>query len=157
MFADLAGAQAHRGHHQQVPAVPDFLRGDPLRLGQVLVNLVNNAIKFTERGEVEVAITLTSQHPMRVCFSVRDTGIGIAPEKQAQLFQPFTQLEAGNTRKYGGSGLAQHLPAPGGLMGGEITAEQTRGGLHLPVRDPHLPGGVRGLRAPGLLRSPAPS
>ena len=119
MFADLAERKHIEVIINKSPAVPDFLRGDPLRLGQVLVNLVNNAIKFTERGEVEVAITLTSQHPMRVCFSVRDTGIGIAPEKQAQLFQPFTQLEAGNTRKYGGSGLGLNISQRlVGLMGG---------------------------------------
>ncbi|MGL5976879.1 MAG: response regulator, partial [Aeromonas sobria] len=107
---------------------PVFLRGDPLRLGQVLVNLVNNAIKFTERGEVEVSIQLVNAHPMRVSFSVRDTGIGIAEEKQTQLFQAFTQLEAGNTRKYGGSGLglniSQRLVE---LMGGKITVQSKSG------------------------------
>ncbi|WP_454010699.1 histidine kinase dimerization/phospho-acceptor domain-containing protein, partial [Aeromonas sp. Marseille-Q7275] len=112
MFADLAERKQLEVIINKSPAVPDFLRGDPLRLGQVLVNLVNNAIKFTERGEVEVAITLVNQYPMRVCFSVRDTGIGIAPEKQAQLFQPFTQLEAGNTRKYGGPGAGGKNPPP---------------------------------------------
>ncbi|MFQ2707272.1 response regulator [Aeromonas caviae] len=128
MFADLAERKHIEVIINKSPAVPDFLRGDPLRLGQVLVNLVNNAIKFTERGEVEVAITLTSQHPMRVCFSVRDTGIGIAPEKQAQLFQPFTQLEAGNTRKYGGSGLGLNISQRlVGLMGGEITVQSKPG------------------------------
>ena len=65
-----------------------------------------------------MAITLVNQHPMRVCFSVRDTGIGIAPEKVAQLFQPFTQLEAGNTCKYGGSGLGLNISQRlVGLMG----------------------------------------
>ena len=128
MFADLAERKHIEVIINKSPAVPDFLRGDPLRLGQVLVNLVNNAIKFTERGEVEVAITLTSQHPMRVCFSVRDTGIGIAPEKQAQLFQPFTQLEAGNTRKYGGSGLGLNISQRlVGLMGGEIKVQSKPG------------------------------
>ncbi|WP_043129855.1 response regulator [Aeromonas media] len=128
MFADLAERKQIEVIINKSPAVPDFLRGDPLRLGQVLVNLVNNAIKFTERGEVEVAITLTNQHPMRVCFSVRDTGIGIAPEKQAQLFQPFTQLEAGNTRKYGGSGLGLNISQRlVGLMGGEIKVQSKPG------------------------------
>ncbi|MDU1142628.1 response regulator [Aeromonas rivipollensis] len=128
MFADLAERKQIEVIINKSPAVPDFLRGDPLRLGQVLVNLVNNAIKFTERGEVEVAITLTNQHPMRVCFSVRDTGIGIAPEKQAQLFQPFTQLEAGNTRKYGGSGLGLNISQRlVGLMGGEIRVQSKPG------------------------------
>lgn len=128
MFADLAERKQVEVIINKSPAVPDFLRGDPLRLGQVLVNLVNNAIKFTERGEVEVAITLVNQHPTRVRFSVRDTGIGIAEEKQDQLFQPFTQLEAGNTRKYGGSGLglniSQRLVE---LMGGQITVQSKPG------------------------------
>ncbi|WP_429154346.1 response regulator [Aeromonas media] len=128
MFADLAERKQLEVIINKSPAVPDFLRGDPLRLGQVLVNLVNNAIKFTERGEVEVAITLVNQYPMRVCFSVRDTGIGIAPEKQAQLFQPFTQLEAGNTRKYGGSGLGLNISQRlVGLMGGEIRVQSKPG------------------------------
>ncbi|WP_429107718.1 response regulator [Aeromonas media] len=128
MFADLAERKQLEVIINKSPAVPDFLRGDPLRLGQVLVNLVNNAIKFTERGEVEVAITLVNQYPMRVCFRVRDTGIGIAPEKQAQLFQPFTQLEAGNTRKYGGSGLGLNISQRlVGLMGGEIRVQSKPG------------------------------
>ncbi|HHQ4725470.1 response regulator [Aeromonas veronii] len=128
MFADLAERKHVEVIIRKSPEVPVFLRGDPLRLGQVLVNLVNNAIKFTERGEVEVCIELANPHPMRIRFSVRDTGIGIAEEKQTQLFQAFTQLEAGNTRKYGGSGLglniSQRLVE---LMGGRITVESKPG------------------------------
>ncbi|MFM5296351.1 response regulator [Aeromonas veronii] len=128
MFADLAERKHVEVVIRKSPEVPVFLRGDPLRLGQVLVNLVNNAIKFTERGEVEVCIELANPHPMRIRFSVRDTGIGIAEEKQTQLFQAFTQLEAGNTRKYGGSGLglniSQRLVE---LMGGRITVESKPG------------------------------
>ncbi|MGL5811864.1 MAG: response regulator [Aeromonas sp.] len=128
MFADLAERKQIEVIINKSPAVPDFLRGDPLRLGQVLVNLVNNAIKFTERGEVELSITLVNQHPMKVSFSVRDTGIGIAPDKQVQLFQPFTQLEAGNTRKYGGSGLGLNISQRlVGLMGGEISVQSKPG------------------------------
>ncbi|MEH8252744.1 hybrid sensor histidine kinase/response regulator [Aeromonas veronii] len=128
MFADLAERKHVEVVIRKSPEIPVFLRGDPLRLGQVLVNLVNNAIKFTERGEVEVCIELANPHPMRIRFSVRDTGIGIAEEKQTQLFQAFTQLEAGNTRKYGGSGLglniSQRLVE---LMGGRITVESKPG------------------------------
>ncbi|MCX9134278.1 response regulator [Aeromonas veronii] len=128
MFADLAERKHVEVVIRKSPEVPVFLRGDPLRLGQVLVNLVNNAIKFTERGEVEVCIELANPHPMRIRFSVRDTGIGIAEEKLTQLFQAFTQLEAGNTRKYGGSGLglniSQRLVE---LMGGRITVESKPG------------------------------
>ncbi|MGL5323919.1 MAG: response regulator [Aeromonas sp.] len=128
MFAELAERKHVEVIIRKSPEVPVFLRGDPLRLGQVLVNLVNNAIKFTERGEVEVSIELANTHPMRIRFSVRDTGIGIAEEKQTQLFQAFTQLEAGNTRKYGGSGLglniSQRLVE---LMGGRITVQSKPG------------------------------
>ena len=128
MFADLAERKHVEVIIRKSPEVPVFLRGDPLRLGQVLVNLVNNAIKFTERGEVEVSIELANPHPMRIRFSVRDTGIGIAEEKQSQLFQAFTQLEAGNTRKYGGSGLglniSQRLVE---LMGGRIIVQSKPG------------------------------
>lgn len=128
MFADLAERKHIEVIIRKAPEVPLFLRGDPLRLGQVLVNLVNNAIKFTERGEVEVSIELACAHPIRLSFSVRDTGIGIPEEKQSQLFQPFTQLEAGNTRKYGGSGLglniSQRLVE---LMGGRITVQSKQG------------------------------
>ncbi len=128
MFADLA----ERKHVEVIICkssdVPVFLRGDPLRLGQVLVNLVNNAIKFTERGEVEVSISLASAHPMRIRFSIRDTGIGIAEDKQAHLFQAFTQIDASNTRKYGGSGLglniSQRLVE---LMGGRISVQSKPG------------------------------
>ncbi|PJG57713.1 hybrid sensor histidine kinase/response regulator [Aeromonas cavernicola] len=128
MFADLAERKHLEVIIRKSAEVPLFLKGDPLRLGQVLVNLVNNAIKFTERGEVEIAIELDQVNPMRVRFSVRDTGIGIAEDKQAQLFQAFTQLEAGNTRKYGGSGLglniSQRLVE---LMGGRITVQSKPG------------------------------
>ncbi|MGL4717026.1 MAG: ATP-binding protein, partial [Aeromonas sp.] len=128
MFADMAQRKHVEVIIRKSPEVPVFLRGDPLRLGQVLVNLVNNAIKFTERGEVEVSIELVNAHPMRVRFRIRDSGIGIVQEKQALLFQAFTQLEAGNTRKYGGSGLglniSQRLVE---LMGGEITVQSKPG------------------------------
>ena len=87
--------------------VPQALVGDPLRLGQVLINLGNNAVKFTERGEVVVAIRVQSQQAAQVWleFEVRDTGIGMTPEQQSRLFQSFSQADASTTRKYGGTGL----------------------------------------------------
>ncbi|KQU67879.1 hypothetical protein ASE08_17970 [Rhizobacter sp. Root16D2] len=91
-----------------VPAeVPRGLRGDPLRLGQILINLVNNAIKFTERGEIHLsARTLAeSQGRVQLQFCVRDTGIGMTPEQAARLFQPFTQADGSTTRRFGGTGL----------------------------------------------------
>jgi len=87
--------------------IPHMVRGDPGRLRQVLVNLVNNAIKFTEKGEVLVRVCLvahTANHVV-VRFEVKDTGIGIPTERLGRLFQAFTQIDASTTRKYGGTGL----------------------------------------------------
>ncbi len=110
--------------------VPPMLTGDPLRLEQVLVNLVGNAVKFTESGEVELRATRESQdeHGVRIRFSVRDTGIGIPPDRLPKLFTPFTQVDQSTTRKYGGSGLGlavcKQLVE---LMGGEIRVDSEPG------------------------------
>jgi PAS domain S-box-containing protein len=87
--------------------VPKQLVGDPLRLGQVLVNLGNNAVKFTDSGEIVIAIQLEDQDDETVTLgiSVRDTGIGMTNEQQAKLFQAFSQADASTTRQYGGTGL----------------------------------------------------
>src|SRR4029077_16638854 len=87
--------------------IPPNLVGDPLRLGQILINLVNNAVKFTERGEVLVTVALDENLADRVKlrFSVRDTGIGMTPEQSARLFEAFAQADTSTTRKYGGTGL----------------------------------------------------
>ena len=87
--------------------VPRGLRGDPLRLGQVLLNLANNAVKFTERGEIVVSTQVIQRWKNRVDlrFSVRDTGIGLTADQKNRLFQSFYQGDASTTRKYGGTGL----------------------------------------------------
>src|SRR6201997_5219124 len=87
--------------------IPAHLVGDPLRLGQILINLVNNAVKFTERGEVLVTVALEEQlaDRVKVKFSVRDSGIGMTPEQSGRLFQAFAQADTSTTRKYGGTGL----------------------------------------------------
>src|SRR6185503_9945049 len=86
---------------------PQHLVGDPLRLGQIITNLVNNAVKFTERGEVRMRAEQLTQTAAKVelRFSVEDTGMGMTPEQAARLFQPFTQADMSTTRKHGGTGL----------------------------------------------------
>ena len=89
------------------PDVPADLTGDPVRLGQVLINLVGNAIKFTDHGEVSVEVSLKAVTNGRAClqFSIRDTGIGIALDQQGGLFQEFQQAQTSGKRLYGGTGL----------------------------------------------------
>jgi len=103
---------------------------DPLRLRQVLVNLAGNAIKFTEQGEVEIAIALQMVGPRtaRACFTVRDTGIGIPESMQRAIFESFTQADGSIARKYGGTGLGLTISSRlVELMGGELTLESTPG------------------------------
>ncbi len=101
--------------------VTDMIVGDPTRVRQVLINLVGNAVKFTDRGEVAIDIDTTTQGADMLRFDVRDTGIGIAPEAQARLFQAFSQADGSMTRRYGGTGLGlaicKQLVA---MMGGEL-------------------------------------
>jgi PAS domain S-box-containing protein len=89
------------------PAVPGQLVGDPMRLQQILLNLVGNAVKFTDQGEVVLSIQLLRRdgERVRLAFAVRDTGIGITPEQQGRLFQAFSQADSSISRKYGGTGL----------------------------------------------------
>jgi len=125
------------------PDVPHIMRGDPTRVRQVLMNLIGNAIKFTEQGEVDVSAAVVGYHDDRtsVRFRVRDTGIGISDEQLATIFDEFTQADASMTRRYGGTGLglaiSRKLVA---LMGGQlsVTSEVGRGSefsftLRLPV------------------------
>ncbi len=112
------------------PDVPDALIGDVYRLRQIVVNLVGNAIKFTDRGEVVVSITPVERKgdEVELQVGVRDTGIGITPEAAARLFQAFEQAEASTTRKYGGTGLGLAISKQlVELMGGQISLESTPG------------------------------
>jgi PAS domain S-box-containing protein len=110
--------------------LPPNLIGDPLRLGQILINLVNNAVKFTDRGEVVVTVAAEEQLAgrLKIRFSVRDTGIGMTPEQGARLFQAFSQADSSTTRKYGGTGLGLSISKRlVEVMGGEIWVESTYG------------------------------
>src|SRR5580658_10166369 len=110
--------------------LPVNVVGDALRLGQILINLVNNAVKFTDRGEVVVTIALEERVSDRIKlkFSVRDSGIGMTPEQTARLFQPFSQADTSTTRKYGGTGLGLSISKRlVEMMGGEIWVESNYG------------------------------
>ncbi|WP_229503778.1 PAS domain-containing protein [Massilia putida] len=112
------------------PDVPARLVGDPMRLGQVLLNLVSNAIKFTEHGEVVLAIEPESRDGARIAlkFAVRDSGIGIAPEQQQRMFEAFSQADTSTSRKYGGTGLGLAISRRlVRLMGGELQVESLPG------------------------------
>jgi signal transduction histidine kinase/CheY-like chemotaxis protein/HPt (histidine-containing phosphotransfer) domain-containing protein len=137
LLAEISDVVATRADQSSVEVlfstnanVPRRLRGDPVRLKQVLLNLLNNAFKFTHEGEIVVEIAPVDTRRGRVAmrFSVRDTGIGIASEDQIRLFRPFTQVDPSATRRYGGAGLGlaicQRLVQ---MMGGELTVESAPG------------------------------
>ncbi|MBI2502736.1 MAG: response regulator [Candidatus Latescibacteria bacterium] len=116
--------------HAVQPEVPEGLRGDELRLRQVLINLVGNAIKFTEKGEVVVRVEVEAQSPGEVVLhcQVRDTGIGVPADQQPRIFAAFAQADASTTRRYSGTGLGLTISARlVELMGGRIWVESAPG------------------------------
>jgi len=137
VMRNLADMSLHRANDKGLELlfdiasdVPDRLTGDPLRLGQILLNLVGNALKFTEHGEVTVAVSLvaTEEVDMRLHFEVRDTGIGMTQEQCQRLFTPFTQADSSTTRKYGGTGLGLSICRRlVELMDGEISVRSAPG------------------------------
>ncbi len=137
MLEDASELLALKAHEKRLefisrinPAVPTFLRGDPGRLRQILINLGGNAVKFTSRGEVEVEIKLDSEEADRakIRVEVRDTGIGIPADRLGLLFAPFEQLDASTTRRFGGTGLGLAISKRlAELMGGEIGVESVEG------------------------------
>jgi two-component system sensor histidine kinase/response regulator len=112
------------------PEVPSLLCGDPGRLRQILINLVSNATKFTEKGEVAIRVTLDDENTTHVLvrFSVTDTGIGIPKDRMHRLFQSFSQVDSSTTRKYGGTGLGLTISKQlAEIMGGQIRVESEEG------------------------------
>jgi PAS domain S-box-containing protein len=112
------------------PGVPLHLVGDPLRLGQVLINLASNAVKFTQQGEILISTCLVEARQKQVVleFAVRDTGIGMTTEQAGKLFQPFTQADTTTTRKFGGTGLGLSISKRlVEMMGGQIRVESEPG------------------------------
>lgn len=137
VFDSMAGMVAFKAERKGLelvfstaPDVPINLVGDPLRLGQVLINLAGNAVKFTDQGEIiiDVKVRQKSQTDVTLCFSVTDTGIGLSEEQINSLFQPFTQADESTTRKFGGTGLglsiSRHLVE---IMGGTIQIKSKPG------------------------------
>ncbi|WP_432735298.1 response regulator [Maridesulfovibrio sp. FT414] len=130
LFATTAADKGIELVVSMAPNVPQRLIGDPLRLGQILINLTGNAIKFTEAGEVVVRVNpgINSNGRTMLTFSVSDSGIGIEENKLPQIFAPFTQADGSTTRRFGGTGLGltitRHLVE---AMGGRIWAESTPG------------------------------
>ncbi|HKX33432.1 MAG TPA: ATP-binding protein [Blastocatellia bacterium] len=116
--------------YQVASEVPEMVIGDPIRLRQILINLVGNAIKFTEHGEVRLDVTTESRNGDEAClhFAIRDTGIGIPAEKQADIFKAFTQVDGSATRQYGGTGLGLTISMKlVAQMGGNLWVESEVG------------------------------
>jgi CheY-like chemotaxis protein/HPt (histidine-containing phosphotransfer) domain-containing protein len=125
-----ASAKGLRIHSRVSPEIPQFLKGDASRLRQILTNLVANAIKFTERGEVSLDVALDCQaaRMATVRFTITDTGIGIRLDQSAALFSPFVQADESTTRKYGGTGLGLAISKQlAELMGGSIGVDSREG------------------------------
>ncbi len=135
------------------PGVAEVVRADGTRVRQVLLNLLSNAVKFTPEGEVRLAVGLAAGTggEMLLRFEVSDTGIGIAPERLPELFQPFSQADATTTRRYGGTGLGLCISKQlVELMGGEIGCESEPGrGSRFHFTLPYEPGAGGGTAAPG--------
>ena len=134
------------------PQLPQQLLGDPLRLGQILINYANNAVKFTEQGEVEVMLRVEQREAaqLQVYLGVRDTGIGLTPEQVGRLFESFQQADTSTTRKYGGTGLGLAIcKSLAQAMGGSVGVDSQLGqGSLFWCR---LPLGIAQQQAPRLL------
>ena len=168
-FANISQVAERKGLEllmHVAPGLPAHWVGDPLRLGQVLANLCANAVKFTERGEIELRVVPAAAHAngeaMRLLFSVRDTGIGLTPAQAAKLFKAFAQADSSTTRRFGGTGLGLAISERlVGMMNGRIWLESEAGRgatfmfeveleraeLHTLPLLPQLPPALQGQRA----------
>lgn len=129
-FAAQAEAKDLKFKHYFEGEVPALVRGDPLRVCQIVQNLLSNAVKFTDQGEITYRIfgERISDRRVRFEFSVTDSGTGISPEDLQKLFQPFTQVDASSTRRFGGTGLGLTIARRmANIMGGDITVTSTPG------------------------------
>ncbi|TWA91716.1 signal transduction histidine kinase [Azospirillum brasilense] len=130
LIAEKAAAKGLELIFDVAQNVPSDLIGDPLRIGQILVNYANNAVKFTERGEIAIIVRLEEEagSDLLVRFEVRDTGIGLSDEQKNQLFRSFQQADASTTRKYGGTGLGLAISKRlAELMGGSVGVDSAPG------------------------------
>lgn len=166
-LADIVGATSEGKELEVVflsaPDVPRRLLGDPGRLKQVLINLTRNAVKFTERGEIVLEVAReaeSSDSPVRLRFSVRDTGIGIPVDQLERIFEPFTQSDSSTTRSYGGTGLGLTISRRlVRMMDGELSVESTPGrgsnfhfSIPLGARTASLPSAADAAPLPEPLR-----
>lgn len=130
-FANISQVAERKGLEllmQVAPGLPAYWMGDPLRLGQVLANLCANAVKFTERGEIELRVAPANGEATRLLFSVRDTGIGLTQTQAAKLFKAFSQADSSTTRRFGGTGLGLAISERlVGMMNGRIWLESEAG------------------------------
>ena len=162
--ATVKGLMGRRGNTLEVACPPDLgsMRSDPVKVRQCLFNLLSNASKFTENGTVTLAVTRHQNGVDRVIFSVSDTGIGMTPEQQTKLFQPFSQVDDATTRKFEGTGLGLSITrAFAELLGGEVSVESeaAKGStfrLELPVEVPEhaAPDGEEATQAADTALSP---
>jgi len=137
LLDDIVDTQAFRAHEKNLellckvsPETPAFVTGDPGRLRQILNNLIGNAIKFTKEGEIVIQVSLAEEQEADcvLCFSIRDTGIGIPEDKQSILFNKFMQADASTTRQYGGTGLGLAISKQlSEMMGGKIGVNSQAG------------------------------
>ena len=150
---DAKGLALRLDRHEDLPA---WVRGDPLRIRQILLNLLDNAIKFTQQGEVRLVVEPLADKPGHVRFSVTDTGPGMGPDVQARIFKAFAQGDGSVTRKFGGTGLGLTICRQlAELMGGSLTLDSAPGQgstfrLTLPLPAARPPKQLRADRAPDL-------